>query len=117
MDVVLKQAGQGVAVTVGDTVLHTVRSVPEARSLASWVQYQLGEGRSLEDIGRLLRGEPPADEAVDETILEGSIGDLRAALETGAYDHGLDALLTAETAGKNRRGALAALEKRRDEAT
>ena len=45
-------------------------------------------------------------------MLDLSIGKLEEALDTGDYDDQLDALLTAEEAGKTRKGAVAALKAR-----
>jgi hypothetical protein len=113
-DIQLQRAPDGVAVTVGGQLIHTAGSEEEARQLAQWIQYQLAEGRSLDDVARMLRGEPPADAEADLTVLDGTIGDLRAALDTGALDSQLDALLEAEREGKARSGALDALQKRLD---
>lgn len=51
----------------------------------------------------------------DTAILDGKIDDLKEALAAGKLDDQLDALLAAETAGRNRKGALGAIEARRKE--
>lgn len=53
-----------------------------------------------------------SSEAAGSAALEGSIADLEARLESGALDGELDALLAAETEGRNRKGALSAIEAR-----
>ncbi len=55
----------------------------------------------------------PATEGADLSILDGAIKDLKAALETGAHDAHLDALIAAETEGRARKGALTALNARK----
>lgn len=61
--------------------------------------------------------EPEAEAApagdVDTSVLDQAVGKLKTALATGEYDGMLDALEAAETAGKNRKGALAAIASRR----
>lgn len=51
----------------------------------------------------------------DTDILNGTIDDVQAALATGEYDDCLDALAHAEREGKNRTGALTAIDARREE--
>lgn len=50
--------------------------------------------------------------AADTSILDLSIGDLKSALASGDHDATIPALLEAEQAGRNRKGALAALRAR-----
>lgn len=52
--------------------------------------------------------------APDLSILDLSVSQLEAALESGAHDAQLSALLAAEEAGKTRKGAVKALEARQD---
>ncbi len=113
MDVVLSRNPDGVDVTVGGQVLHTAASVPEAQQLAQWVRYQLNEGRTLDDLACLLRGEAAASAGPDLALLDGSVSDVQSGLATGAHDAHLAELVDAETSGKARRGALAALRKRK----
>lgn len=58
--------------------------------------------------------EEPAAEAaeLDLSFLKGAVGKVKEALETGAYDANLAAVLEAEKGGKARKGAIAAIEKR-----
>ncbi len=51
-------------------------------------------------------------EAGDFSFLEGSVAKVKEALQTGAYDAVLEAILAAEKAGKARKGAIAAIQKR-----
>jgi ParB/RepB/Spo0J family partition protein len=58
---------------------------------------------------------PPATRAVqpepnEASILDGSIGDLKKALESGELDDQLETLLADEKAGRDRKGAVAAIE-------
>ena len=53
----------------------------------------------------------PAAEA-DPSILDGKVGDVKAAIERGAHDAHLDALQAAEEAGKARKGVLGAIASR-----
>lgn len=55
------------------------------------------------------------DAAAEPGPLDGSVDDLTAHLTTVADADEVQALIDAETAGKSRKGALAALEARRDE--
>ncbi|TNE85685.1 MAG: serine/threonine-protein phosphatase [Deltaproteobacteria bacterium] len=57
--------------------------------------------------------EEPAAEPKSFPVLDGSVADLKAALETGTLDGDLDGLLEAEKAGKNRKTAIAAIEDRK----
>jgi hypothetical protein len=54
-----------------------------------------------------------AAHAAIESILEGSVAAVRAALATGEYDEHLARLRIVEEAGKNRKGVLGALDERR----
>lgn len=56
----------------------------------------------------------PAAEGADLSVLDGAIKDVKDALSTGAYDAHLDALLVAEQSGRNRKGAIQAIEARRE---
>lgn len=47
-------------------------------------------------------------------LLEGSIASLQAALDSGEWDGGLDALLQGEIDGKDRKGAKDAIEERKE---
>jgi len=60
------------------------------------------------------KAEAEATEAggADLSVLGGAIKDLKAALATGDHDAHLDALLAAEEAGRNRKGAVAAIKSR-----
>ena len=55
---------------------------------------------------------PPRHSMIDLSILDGSVGALRKALESGSLDASLDALLDAEEAGKTRKGAVTAIKAR-----
>jgi len=57
------------------------------------------------------KDEPAADGA-DLSLLKGSVGKVKEALATGDHDAHLAEILAAEQAGKARKGALAAIEKR-----
>lgn len=114
-EVEVRAAAEGVAVAVGDVVLHTAENTQQAEQLAAWVRYQIGQGYEVDAIARLLRGETVGSAEPDLALLEGSIGDLKRALASGEHDEHLDALLEAEQSGKDRRGAVAALEARRTE--
>lgn len=48
----------------------------------------------------------------DIAVLDGSIDDLKKALASGAHDGGLEALLEAEKGGRNRKGAVTAIQAR-----
>ncbi len=52
--------------------------------------------------------------AADLAVLDGSVGRLRAALESGEHDFHLDTLMAAEEAGKTRKSAVAAIRDRLD---
>ncbi len=54
----------------------------------------------------------PAADEVDLSVLKGSVGAVKEAIESGAHDAHLQALLDAEKAGKARKGAIAAIEAR-----
>ena len=56
---------------------------------------------------------PAASGEADLSVLKLAVGKLKAALQTGEHDAHLDALEAAETAGKARKGALAAIQSRR----
>lgn len=67
----------------------------------------------------------PTDEADEETadeevpqdvrdLLEGTVGDVEAALASGEFDDRLDALERGERQGENRKGVRAAIRARRD---
>jgi hypothetical protein len=59
--------------------------------------------------------EPPAPAA--PALLDGTVDEIKDALASGAHDDQLDELLAAETGARNRKGAVAALEGRRKDAT
>jgi trigger factor len=59
-------------------------------------------------------GEGEAAEGAPE-VLKGKVEELKAALATGSLDSQLDELLAAETGGRNRKGAVSAIEGRRKE--
>ena len=50
-------------------------------------------------------------------VLDGKIDELKEALASGALDAELDAVLAAETSGRNRKGAIGAIEARKKEIT
>ncbi len=117
----------GVEVLVGDRVLHRAASQEAADALARWIHFQLEGGTSLEALEAMMRGEAAdpgegararaveasgGSDGPDTRILEGSLGDLRAALDSGDHDAHLAALLEAERSGKARKGAIAAIEAR-----
>lgn len=54
----------------------------------------------------------PVGTVVDLTILDGKLGDLAAALGSGAHDAYLGELLAAENDGKTRKGAVRIIESR-----
>ena len=57
----------------------------------------------------------PAAEAATEadlSVLKGAVGAIKDAVASGAHDADLKALLEAELAGKNRKGAVQAIEAR-----
>lgn len=57
--------------------------------------------------------EPEKKEAAgDLSVLDGSVGDIKAALESGAHDAHLAELLSAEESGKARKGTLSAIKAR-----
>ena len=56
---------------------------------------------------------PAASDDVDTSVLNQAVGKLKAALADGSHDAHIDALIAAEEAGKNRKGALAALNARK----
>ena len=51
-------------------------------------------------------------DAVDTSVLDGSVSSIRDALETGDHDSVLYLLREAELGGKTRKGAIAAIEER-----
>lgn len=55
---------------------------------------------------------PAAGAEADVSVVNGSIDDLKKALASGAHDGALDALLAAEEAGRNRKGAVSAIKSR-----
>ncbi len=104
----------GVAVVVDGEPVVVMESHDQAAPLLAWVDYQLKEGKSPDEIRTLLRGESLSAAEADLSVLEGSIGALRKALASGDHDEHLDALLAAERDGKARKGALEALESRQE---
>ncbi|MCB9677341.1 MAG: trigger factor [Alphaproteobacteria bacterium] len=61
--------------------------------------------------GKAKKDEAPAAGA-DLSVLDGAVGKVKEAIESGAHDADLAELLAAEQNGKARKGALAAIEKR-----
>tara|TARA_R110002110_G_scaffold325987_1_gene537840 strand:+ start:661 stop:1083 length:423 start_codon:yes stop_codon:yes gene_type:complete len=61
----------------------------------------------------LREAAPSSSAPVDLSVLDLSVPKLEAALKTGKHDADLDALLTAERAGKTRKTAVQALEVRK----
>ena len=119
MPVELQRRNGRMDVVLDGEVLATVDAGAPAQQLAQWVRYQLGAGRDAAAIRRLMRGTPvEATAAVPEasadlSILRGSIKALSASLATGKHDRHLDALEAAERSGKDRKGAIDALDARR----
>lgn len=119
MPVELQRRNGRMDVVLDGEVLATVDAGAPAQQLAQWVRYQLGSGRDATAIRRLMRGTPieasPAvpDVSADLSILRGSIKALSAALATGQHDRHLDALEAAERSGKDRKGAVEAIDARR----
>jgi len=109
----LKRVEGGVAVVADGQQVVVMDSETQARQLLDWVTYQLKSGMEPDQIAAMLRGEAVGGSEPDLSILDGSIGDLKKALASGDHDEHLDALVTAETDGKGRKGALDALEARR----
>ena len=77
-------------------------------------------GSSFEVIKPSLKKAPKttvisSGDAVDTSILDGSVSALRDALESGSHDSVLYLLREAELGGKTRKGAIAAIEERRAE--
>ena len=62
---------------------------------------------------KLQEAAPSSSASVDLSVLDLSVPKLEAALKTGKHDADLDALLTAERAGKTRKTAVQALEARK----
>lgn len=58
------------------------------------------------------KGSKKAEAAADLSVLDGAVGAVKEALDTGAHDASLQALLDAENAGKGRKGVVSAIEKR-----
>jgi len=58
---------------------------------------------------------PPTEGSGSDDTLEGSVDALKEQLATGALDSQLDELVATEAGGRNRKGALAALEARKKE--
>jgi|TARA_Y100000310_G_scaffold27021_2_gene25716 hypothetical protein len=68
-------------------------------------------------------GKPPRHRMVessggeDTSVLDRSVAELRAVLQSGSLDGSLQALRSAEMAGKTRKGAISAIEDRMAEVT
>ncbi len=77
---------------------------PEAAAIAD----ASAEDASAED----APAEASSDEALEHAALEASISELRERLESGDLDDELEAMLAAEQAGRNRKGAISAIEAR-----
>ena len=85
------------------------------RSQGCTIKQELGPAVEEEEVAEVAEVEVEEEEEeveVDLSVLDLSIGKLEEALDTGDYDDQLDALLTAEEAGKTRKGAVAALKAR-----
>ena len=88
----------------------------EVRPVAKWVQSRLDAGSTPKSIRAQFYGtsdHDPTEAPVETSVLEGSVKDVKAALESGAHDAQLDALEAAEKGGKARKGVLAAITARR----
>lgn len=121
-DWLIRDARPGVAPRVVARAATEASAMQKARVLAE------AKGRHWQRVGDVLVDAGPTTEpdspqldpadlegatiAVDLWVLDQSIGELEAALETGAYDLVLGELLAAEEAGKTRKGAIKALRAR-----
>jgi hypothetical protein len=90
------------------------------RSQGCTIKQELGPAVEEEEVAEVAEVEVEVEEEeeeveVDLSVLDLSIGKLEEALDTGDYDDQLDALLTAEEAGKTRKGAVAALKARMEQ--
>ena len=88
------------------------------RSQGCTIKQELGPAVEEEEVAEVAEVEVEEEEEeveVDLSVLDLSIGKLEEALDTGDYDDQLDALLTAEEAGKTRKGAVAALKARMEQ--
>ena len=96
------QAATAQIVQVKNTAQQANQKATSALSTAESVADGLAE---LEDAAG---GEPDLS-----AVLDGSVGDVKAVLETGALDDHLDALQARESAGKDRKGVRQAIDARR----
>ena len=74
-----------------------------------------GEAESEEEAVSEEGESEPEEGEVDLSVLDGTIADLREALASGRLDAHLDAVAGAESANKDRKGAHAAIAKRRED--
>ncbi|TNE88101.1 MAG: hypothetical protein EP330_15705 [Deltaproteobacteria bacterium] len=127
-----------VALVIDEEVVHDFASEQAAWTVAAWVRYQLEQGRSPDELKRMLRGgsaaeaeggaparkprvpqgrgdaTPPPEQWLDiDTLLDGTVDEVEQALAGGNYDHALDSVLRREQADKDRKTARAAIEARR----
>jgi len=75
------------------------------------LDFLLERSKLVEPKAEPAKGEPAPAE-VDLSVLSGKVADVKAALDSGAHDAHLEALLEAEGAGKARKGVLKALQAR-----
>lgn len=130
----LVREGSRMGLWLGDVCLAVVEAGIPAQQLARYVEMQLRAGFAPEAIQKMLRGEsqavtgsraparkqaPVGDQAAKPAgsnlaaVLDGTVGDVKKRLATGAHDATLDALVGLETSGKGRKGVLKALAARR----
>ena len=95
--------------TLRQELAETQRTAQQAQQVATSARH-MTESLS-EAIDDLETPSADAGPAVDQ-LLAGSVTSVKSALASGAWDHRLDALRTAESAGKARKGVLAAVDAR-----
>jgi hypothetical protein len=71
-------------------------------------------GTAVERVVASASDDVEAAASADLRVLDGTLGDIKAALATGTLDRHLDALMAAELAAKARKGVLSALRARKE---
>lgn len=111
-----------IEVVVYGEVLHQARWPGEACRVADWARYQLKRGATVREIRAALQGAPMEQEGEGvllaeaqacHGVLRGTLDELRRALDSGALDEDLGALLEAERLDRDRDAFRRAIEARK----